>query len=157
VALILRNLEVQASNTDPGTGCPYLRILWTNNKSYILKVGIFPCSSERLLARHVTDEWIAADAHQYSYSRFNDHILLSDGSWKPPDSLTLQRLNFLLNNIQIQFVPNKKHIMSPLQSPTGSCCFGKQSLFIVRTRRNTKVQSVPHRRHIMYLLQSPTG
>jgi hypothetical protein len=44
-----------------------------------------------------------------------------------------------------------------LQSPTGYCCVGKQSLFAVRTVRNTQMQSVPHRRHITSPLQSPTG
>jgi hypothetical protein len=37
--------------------------------------------------------------------------------------------------IQMQFIPHRKHITSPLQSPTGYCCLGKQSLFIVRTVR----------------------
>jgi hypothetical protein len=41
-----------------------------------------------------------------------------------------------------QSVPHRKHITSPLQSQTGSCCFGKQSLFIVRTTRNTQIHSV---------------
>jgi hypothetical protein len=34
------------------------------------------------------------------------------------------------------------NITSPLQSPTSQCCMGKQSLFIVRTIRNTQVHSV---------------
>jgi hypothetical protein len=34
---------------------------------------------------------------------------------------------------------------------------GKQSLFIVRTIRNTQIQSVPHRKHITSPLQSPTS
>jgi hypothetical protein len=33
----------------------------------------------------------------------------------------------------------------------------KQSLFTVRTIRNTQIQSVPHRKHITSPLQSPTG
>jgi hypothetical protein len=36
-----------------------------------------------------------------------------------------------------QSVPHGKHITSPLQRPTYECCLGKQSLFIVRTVRNT--------------------
>jgi hypothetical protein len=39
----------------------------------------------------------------------------------------------------VEFVPHRKHITSPLQSPTGKCCLGKQSLFIVRTIRNTQI------------------
>jgi hypothetical protein len=35
-----------------------------------------------------------------------------------------------------QFVPHRKNVKSPLQSPTGQCCVGKQSLFTVRTVRN---------------------
>jgi hypothetical protein len=42
----------------------------------------------------------------------------------------------------IQLVPHRKHIKSPLQSPTRYCCLGKQSLFIVRTIRNTQIHSV---------------
>jgi hypothetical protein len=34
---------------------------------------------------------------------------------------------------------------------------GKQSLFAVRTVRNTQIQSVPHRRHVTSPLQSPTN
>jgi hypothetical protein len=44
----------------------------------------------------------------------------------------------------------RKHITSPLHSPTGYCCVEKQSLFAVRTVRNTQIhcgQSVPDRRH----------
>jgi thioredoxin-related protein len=35
--------------------------------------------------------------------------------------------------------------------------WGKQSLFTVRTIRNTQIQSVPHRKHITSPLQNPTG
>jgi hypothetical protein len=59
--------------------------------------------------------------------------------------------------IQIQFVPHRKHIMSPLQSPARWCCVGKESLFNVRTVRNTKIQSVPHRKHISSTLQRLSG
>jgi hypothetical protein len=56
-------------------------------------------------------------------------------------------------NTQIQCVPHRKHFTSPLQSPTGLCCEGKQSLFTVRTVRTAHTdrlcgQSVPHRQHI---------
>jgi hypothetical protein len=40
---------------------------------------------------------------------------------------------------RIQSVPHRKHIKSPLQSPTGYYCLGKQSLFTVRTIRNTQI------------------
>jgi hypothetical protein len=39
----------------------------------------------------------------------------------------------------------------------GEGSLGKQSLFTVRTIRNTQIQSVPHRKHITSPLQSPTG
>jgi hypothetical protein len=35
-----------------------------------------------------------------------------------------------------------KHITSQLQIPTGQCCLGKQSLVVVRTKRNTQIQCV---------------
>jgi hypothetical protein len=41
-----------------------------------------------------------------------------------------------------QSVPHRKHITSPLQSPTGSCCVEKQLLFAVRTVRNTQIHCV---------------
>jgi hypothetical protein len=34
--------------------------------------------------------------------------------------------------LKIQFVPHREHITSPQQGPTGYCCLGKQSRFIVR-------------------------
>jgi hypothetical protein len=39
--------------------------------------------------------------------------------------------------MQFEFVPDRKHIPSPLQRPAGECCSGRQTLFIVRTIRNT--------------------
>jgi hypothetical protein len=42
----------------------------------------------------------------------------------------------------VEFVPHRKHITSPLQSPTGYCCLGKRSLFVVRTVRNTQIHCV---------------
>jgi hypothetical protein len=44
--------------------------------------------------------------------------------------------------IKLQSVPHRKHITSPLQSTTGKCCLGKQSLFVVRTIRNTQIHCV---------------
>jgi hypothetical protein len=41
-------------------------------------------------------------------------------------------------NIRIRFVLHRKHFTSPLQSPTSYCCLGEQSLFIVRTIKNTQ-------------------
>jgi hypothetical protein len=35
----------------------------------------------------------------------------------------------------VEFVHHRKHITSPIQSLTGYCCLGKDSLFIVRTIR----------------------
>jgi hypothetical protein len=44
--------------------------------------------------------------------------------------------------IRFQAVPHRKHTTSLLQRPTGYCCLGIQSLFIVRTTRNTQIPSV---------------
>jgi hypothetical protein len=55
--------------------------------------------------------------------------------------------------ITIQSVPNRKHITSPLRSPTGYCCLGKQSLFIVRTTRNTQIHSVDRMQSFSVLKQ----
>jgi hypothetical protein len=48
-------------------------------------------------------------------------------------TVTFKDFFFSKYYIRIQSVPHRKHITSPLQSPTGYCCLGKQSLFIVRT------------------------
>jgi hypothetical protein len=45
----------------------------------------------------------------------------------------------LSKTYNILSIPHSKHVTSPLQSPTGKCCFEKQSLFIVRTIRNTQI------------------
>jgi hypothetical protein len=47
----------------------------------------------------------------------------------------------VLQYIHIQFVPHRKRITSLLQTPASYCCLGKQSLFIVRTIRNTQIHS----------------
>jgi hypothetical protein len=56
--------------------------------------------------------------------------------------------------IKIQFVPHRKHITSPLQSPTGYCCLGKQPLFTVSTIRNTQIHYVG-RMQSFYLMLKP--
>jgi hypothetical protein len=58
-----------------------------------------------------------------------------------------------------QSVPHRRHITS-LTEPNRLMLGGKQSLFVVRTVRNTQIhcgQPVPTRRHITSPLQSPTG
>jgi hypothetical protein len=42
----------------------------------------------------------------------------------------------------VEFVPHRNQITSPLQSQTGKCGLGKQSLFIVRTIQKTQTQCV---------------
>jgi hypothetical protein len=59
----------------------------------------------------------------------------------------------------MQFVPYRKHVTSPLQGQTFYSCLGKQSLFIVRTERNTQIHSVGspyltgHTLHLRYRAQ----
>jgi hypothetical protein len=53
----------------------------------------------------------------------------------------------------IQFVPHIKLMTSPVQSPTGSCCLAKQSLFIVRTIRNTQTHSMDRMQSFSMLKQ----
>jgi hypothetical protein len=49
------------------------------------------------------------------------------------------KTEFLRNNTQKnQPIPHRKHIMSPLQRPTGYCFLGKEALFTVRIIRNTQ-------------------
>jgi hypothetical protein len=60
---------------------------------------------------------------------------------------------FPLNNVRIQFLPHRKHITSPLQSPTGECCLGKQSLFVVGTIQNTQIHSVGRMKNFSMLKQ----
>jgi hypothetical protein len=51
--------------------------------------------------------------------------------------------DFQLSNIlKFNFLVHRKHITSPLQRSTCLCCLGKQSLFIVRTIRNTQIHCV---------------
>jgi hypothetical protein len=59
-------------------------------------------------------------------------------------------------NTQIQSVPHRKHITSPLQRPTGYAVWGTAAV-VVRTKRNTHIQSAPHRKHITSPLQNLTG
>jgi hypothetical protein len=53
--------------------------------------------------------------------------------------------------IKIDFVPHRKHITSPLRSLAGYCCLGKQSLFIVRTIRNTQIHCVGRMQSVLML------
>jgi hypothetical protein len=47
-----------------------------------------------------------------------------------------------LCGLNVEFVPQRNHITFPLEIPTGKCCLGKESLFIVRTIRNTQMHCV---------------
>jgi hypothetical protein len=42
----------------------------------------------------------------------------------------------------VEVVYHRNHITSPLQTPTGYCSLGKESLFVVRTIRNTMIHCV---------------
>jgi hypothetical protein len=64
-------------------------------------------------------------------------------------------------DIKTQFVIHKRHIMSPLQSPAGSC-YVRFEVFTAVTVKNVvfwaiKTQFVLHRKHITSPLQSPAG
>jgi hypothetical protein len=54
--------------------------------------------------------------------------------WEPYGS---HRYTVCVQNVG--FVPQRIHITSPIQSPTGECCFGKQSMFIVRNLQNSRI------------------
>jgi hypothetical protein len=49
-----------------------------------------------------------------------------------------------------EFVPHRKHITSQIYRPTGYCCLGKPSLFMVRTIWNTQIHFVG-RMYSLYL------
>jgi hypothetical protein len=59
-----------------------------------------------------------------------------------------------------QFVPHRKHVTSPLQSPTG-LCYVRFEVFTTVTMKNVfwdiKTQFVPHRKHVTSSLQCPAG
>jgi hypothetical protein len=59
------------------------------------------------------------------------------GGIRPRLRTGLLKIEFILHNIKIQFVPHRKPITFLLQSPTSYCW--KQSLFIVRTIWNTQI------------------
>jgi hypothetical protein len=69
--------------------------------------------------------------------------------------------NAVFRDIKTQFVPHRRHITSPLQSPAGQC-YVRFEVSTAETMKNAvfwhiKTQFVPHRRHITSLLQSPAG
>jgi hypothetical protein len=53
---------------------------------------------------------------------------------------------YLIGNIRLRY-----------RAQPVNAVWGTQSLFTVRTIRNTQIQSVPHRKHITSSLQIPTG
>jgi hypothetical protein len=60
--------------------------------------------------------------------------------------------------IKTQLVPHRRHITSPLQSPTGYC-YVRSEVVMAMTMENAvfwdiKTHSVPHRRHVTSPLQS---
>jgi hypothetical protein len=69
--------------------------------------------------------------------------------------------NCVFWGITTQFVPHRRHITSPLQSP-GSSCYVRCEVFTAVTMKNVffwdiKTQFVLHRRHITSSLQSPAS
>jgi hypothetical protein len=57
-------------------------------------------------------------------------------------------------DIKTEFVPHRRNITSPLQSPAGLCCVSFE-VFTAVTMKNTvfwgiKTQFVPHRRHYVF-------
>jgi hypothetical protein len=69
--------------------------------------------------------------------------------------------NSVFWDIKTKFVPHRRHITSPLQSPAGKC-YVIFEVFTAVTIKNAvfldiKTQFVPHRRHITSPLQSPAG
>jgi hypothetical protein len=64
--------------------------------------------------------------------------------------------NFIFWDIEIQFVPNRKHITFPLQIPA------RFEVFMAVTMKNSvfwdiNTQFVPYRKHITSPLQSPAS
>jgi hypothetical protein len=57
-------------------------------------------------------------------------------------SMFLRNVKFCLAIWRHNLEDTNLHIWHELQSPTGKCCSGKQSLFIVRATRNTQIHSV---------------
>jgi hypothetical protein len=76
-------------------------------------------------------------------------------------SMAVNPKNAVFWDIKNQFVPNRRHITSPLQSPTGWCYVKFEVLTAVIMKNavfwDIETQFVPHTKHIMPLLQSPAG
>jgi hypothetical protein len=68
--------------------------------------------------------------------------------------------NAVLWDIRTQFVPHRRHITSPLQSPAREC-YVTFEVFTAVTMMDIfwdmRTQFVPHRRHITSPLQIPAG
>jgi hypothetical protein len=69
--------------------------------------------------------------------------------------------NAVFWDIKTQFIPYRRHITSPLQSPAGEC-YVRFEVFIAVTMKNAvfwdiKTQFIPYRRHITSPLQNPAG
>jgi hypothetical protein len=69
--------------------------------------------------------------------------------------------NAVFWDIETQFVPDRKHNTSPLQSPAGQCC-ARFEVFTAVTMKNAvywdiETQFVPDRKHNTSPLQSPAG
>jgi hypothetical protein len=67
--------------------------------------------------------------------------------------------NGVFLDIRTQFIPHRRHITSPLQSPAGYC-YVRFEVFTAVTMKNVvfwdiKTQFVLHRRHITSPLQNP--
>jgi hypothetical protein len=68
--------------------------------------------------------------------------------------------NVFFCDMKTQFVPHRKHITTPQQSPTGYFYVIFEVLTAVTMKNvfcDMKTQFVPHRKHITSPLQSPTG
>jgi hypothetical protein len=69
--------------------------------------------------------------------------------------------NIVFSDIKTQFLPHRRHIYSPLQSPAGYC-YVRFEVFKAVSMKNVvfwdiKTQFIYHRRHITSPLQSPAG
>jgi hypothetical protein len=69
--------------------------------------------------------------------------------------------NVVIWDTKTQFVPHRRHITSPLQSPA-SQCYVRFEVFTAVTMKNAvfwdiKTRFIPHGRHITSPLQSNTG
>jgi hypothetical protein len=67
--------------------------------------------------------------------------------------------NVFFWDIKTQFIPHRRHIMTPLQSPTVQC-YARCEVITAVTMKNAvfwdiKIQFIPYRRHITSALQSP--